>query len=112
MNKILSFLLFSILVLLVLKIIFKITSFVVKVLLWGTIVVLVVFVVNYYGLPLFGKKPYDLEKKFFRPAENVAQKTMKQTVKSVKKEVLPVVEEKIKNFIDEKKDGAKNNKKI
>ena len=82
---------------LVIKFLIRITSFVIKSIIWLVIVGAGVYIVNYFVLPKFNKKPYDIETKFVEPIK----KSTKKIVSDIDKKVIPETK-KIKKFVTEK----------
>jgi len=76
MTRLLIVIVICIIGFMVLKLLFKITSFIIKTIIWLTIVVVGIYVINYFVLPKFSKKPYDIEKKFVEPIKKSGEKVV------------------------------------
>ncbi|MFQ3675409.1 MAG: hypothetical protein SNJ64_02560 [Endomicrobiia bacterium] len=88
---------------LVVKFFIKITSFVIKSIIWLTIIAVGIYVVNYFVLPKFNYKPYNLETKFVIPAKSYTKKIISEIekksvpdIKKVKKTVVEKINKKTK----------------
>lgn len=94
MTRLLMFIVICFVSFLVVKFLIKITSFIIKIIIWLIIVGIGIYVINYFIFPKFNKKPYDINKKFINPLKNSTTKV----VSNIDKEIIPKTK-KIKKLI-------------
>jgi len=103
MDKLLWFLISIVLLLILIIVVIKVTSLLVRILLWCAIGFLCIYLINYFFLPKMGKRPLPIKEFFYKSKQSLGFN--KQTEKEISDKLKSVVEKHTKSK------GVKNLKK-